>query len=335
MFFAQLRKHFYQNTETYYPYFYPLLMPLLTMYMSRASIHSLEDAFIYWLFTGFLQLLLLVIIQKTLYLTSYKKTTKWLIATFAGAIVILFYLFIDRHFLHVIARFSFPNTWSHIVRYAVNIVLLIALVEGIKSAVERKSLIINNIMLRNENAQAQLNLLLQQINPHFLFNSLTVLQAMARSKDARTEEFILKLGDVYRQTLEKEKGTVTLREELEFFNAYMYLMKLRQEKAIITEVEVVEEALDYYLPCFTLQLLAENCIKHNIVSESRPLTIHLFQKDSKTLTVSNNYQPKGQKIESFGIGIQNLKKRYVLEGVVKAVEIEQNESNYSTTIKLI
>jgi two-component system, LytTR family, sensor kinase len=334
MLLARIRRHFSQNTEMYLPYFYPILMPLLTMYSSRVAIHTFQDALLYWLFMGFLQSGLLVIIQKILYLKSYEKWTKWLIAAFVGVLFLCLYWLMDYLFLHIIARLAFANIWQVVIRNTLNIPLLIALVEGIKSAAERKRLILNNIMLENENAQAQLNLLLQQINPHFLFNSLTVLQAMALLEDTRTEEFIVKLEEVYRQTLKTDKGTVTLREELDFFNAYMYLMNLRQENAIFAEVQVADEALNYRLPSFSLQLLAENCIKHNVVSEAKPLTIRLYQKDLQSLTIENNYQPKAKKNESFGIGIQNLKKRYKLEGITQGVLIEQNEITYSTTIKL-
>ena len=157
---------------------------------------------------------------------------------------------------------------------------------------------------------------------------------MVRSKDARTEDFVLKLGDVFRQTLKTETGTVTCKEELDFFKAYMYLMTLRQENAIFVDVQVSDEALTYRLPSFALQLLAENCIKHNIVSTAKPLSIRLYQKDPKSLTMSNNYQPKAVQSESFGIGINNIKKRYALEGISHGVQIEQNETFYSTTLKL-
>ena len=334
MFFARFRKYLLANAELYLPYFYPILMPLLTMYSSIASIDIYQNGMVFWIFTGFLQLILLIFIQKILYLKSYKKRIKWVIATLAGLFIIYFYLFLDSNFLNITSRFTFAAKQIHAIRYSLNIPLLIALVEAFKSAAERKRLIINNIMLENENAQAQLNLLLQQVNPHFLFNCLTVLQAMARSKDTRTEDFIVKLGDVYQKTLKTDKGTVTLKEELDFFNSYMYLMNLRQENAIFADVQISDEALGYRLPCFSLQLLAENCIKHNIVSQAKPLTIRLYQTDAKTLTISNNYQPKPVKSESFGIGIQNLKKRYALEGIKQGVQIEQNEITYSTTIKL-
>jgi two-component system, LytTR family, sensor kinase len=322
------------NREKYLPYIYPLLMPILTLYAFRIPVHSLQDALRYWLFTGFLQFILLVVIQKTIYSTPYKQPIRWLIASCVGTIIIFFYFWGEHNFFHFTAQFAYPQKWLPVMRTSLNIPILIALVESIKSAAERKRILIDNLMLENENAKAQLNLLLQQINPHFLFNCLTVLQGMVRAEDSRTEAFIIKLGDVYRQTLKKDKGTVTLQEELDFFNAYMYLMGLRQQNAVFVDVQVSDEALVYHLPVFSLQLLAENCIKHNIVSLSKPLTIRLYQKDAKSLTIENNYQPKTQKKESFGIGINNLKKRYALAGIVKGVQIEQNETMYSTTIKL-
>ncbi len=335
MSFAQYRRHFLSNLEKYLPFLYPLLMPIITLFAFKIPFQTFENALWYWLFTGFIDFIILVLVQKAVYSTAYSKTIRWLIVCVIGWLFILVYLFLEYNIFHFTAAFRQPNTWFTALKTSLNIPILIALIESIKSAAERKRIHIDNIALENENAKAQFNLLLQQINPHFLFNCLTVLQAMARKKDVRTEEFIVKLGDVYRQTLKTDKGMVTLKEELDFFNAYMYLMTLRQEEAIFVEVQVSDESLAYRLPAFSLQLLAENCIKHNIVSEAKPLYVRLYQKDPKTLTISNNYQPKTVKSESFNIGIKNLKKRYALEGIAEGVQIEQNEKIYSTTIKLI
>lgn len=332
--FAQYRDHFLLHKEKYLPYLYPILMPILTMYSSRAQIHSFQDGVIYWLFVGFIQLILLILTQKIIYSTYYNQKIRWFLALFLGSLVVLFYIFLDYHFLNVLERFQFPNKWGPVMRFILNIAIFIALLESIKSASDRRKILINNAMLENENAIAQLHLLVQQVNPHFLFNSLTVLLSMARTKDARTNSFIEKMGDLYRQSLENNKGTVTVQEELNFFNAYLYLMGLRHENALFVDVKVSDESLIYHLPAFSLQLLAENCIKHNIVSEAKPLYIRLYQKDPNSLTVSNNFQPKTQKSESFGIGITNLKKRYSLEGIVQGVTIKQDENNYETTLKL-
>jgi two-component system, LytTR family, sensor kinase len=334
MSFADYRYHFSANREKYLPYLFPLIMPIFFRFASPIPINHFQDVLRFWLFTGFIQFILVVVFQKILYSTAYKQPIRWLIASIIGVLVIFTYYFLEYNVFHFTVRFTNPNKWVPVMRSLIAIPVLIALVESIKSAAERKRILIDNIALENENAKAQLNILLQQINPHFLFNCFTVLQAMVRSKDTRTEDFILKLGDVFHQTLKTETGTVTCKEELDFFKAYMYLMTLRQENAIFVDVQVSDEALAYRLPSFALQLLAENCIKHNIVSTAKPLSIRLYQKDPKTLTMSNNYQPKAVKSESFGIGINNIKKRYALEGISQGLQIEQNETIYSTTIKL-
>jgi two-component system, LytTR family, sensor kinase len=328
-------KHSLSNAEKYLPYIYPVFMPILTLFAYKIPVHSLQEALKYWLFTGFLQFMMFWVVKKAVYSTAYYQVIRWLIAAFVCFSLIVFYLFLEYNFVHFTEGFANPNPWIPTVRYSINIPIFIALLESFKSFNERSRFNADNISLQNENTKAQFNQLLQQINPHFLFNSLTTLQAMMRSKDARTEEFIIKLKDVYQQTLRKEKGTVTLKEELEFFNAYMYLMRLRQEEAIFLEIQVSDDALAYHLPTFTLQLLAENCIKHNIVSKAEPLYIRLYQKDAKSLTISNNYQPKPIKSESFGIGLDNLKKRYSLAGIEQGVAIKQEGTIYETTIKLL
>jgi two-component system, LytTR family, sensor kinase len=322
------------NAEKYLPFIYPVLMPIFTLFSFKVPVHSVQEVLRYWLFTGFMQCIALLVVRKAVYSIAYNKVIRWLIAAFVGGSFIAFYQFLDYNFVHFTEGFANPNRWITVIRSSMNIPLLIAILESVKSFNDRLKFNADNINLQKENLKAQFNQLLLQINPHFLFNSLTTLQAMVRSKDARTEEFIIKLKEVYQQTLKKEKGTVTLKEELDFFNAYMYLMNLRQEKSIFLEVAVADESLSYLIPTFSMQLLAENCIKHNILSEAKPLYIRVYQKDTKSITVANNYQPKEIKFESFGIGIDNLKKRYALAGIENGVEIKQDETSYETTIKL-
>lgn len=320
--------------ERYLPFIYPILMPLLTVNAFKIPISSIQDVIKYCLFTGFLQLIIILVIQKAVYSTAYYKAFRWLIAALVSACIIFIYLFLEYNFVHFTANFANPSPWITGLRIGSNIVTVTAMLESIKSFNDRSKFITDNINLQRENAKAQFNLLLQQINPHFLFNSLTTLQAMVRSKDAQTEEFIIKLKEVYQQTLKNEKGTVTLKEELNFFNSYMYLITLRQGRAVFLEVNIADASLAYQIPTYTLQLLAENCIKHNIASIAKPLFIRVYQKDPKSITVANNYQPKSVKVESFGIGIDNLKKRYALAGIKQGVVIKQDNAVYETTIKL-
>jgi LytS/YehU family sensor histidine kinase len=127
---------------------------------------------------------------------------------------------------------------------------------------------------------------------------------------------------------------VTLGEELEFLKAYIYLLKLRHENALSVEIKINNESLQYSLPAFALQLLVENCIKHNIVSEAHPLDIQIFQPEASIIIVLNNYQLKNTSDESFGLGTENLKTRYELLGITDGIQIEQTETHYKTTLKL-
>jgi LytS/YehU family sensor histidine kinase len=310
-------------------------MPLLTLNAFKVPVSSLSEVLRYWLFTGFIQFLIIHVTRKIIYSTAYYQVVRWLIAGSVGVLLVMTYVLLEYHFIHFTKNFANPDPFVTISRISMNAPIIIALLESMKAFRERSKFNIDNIKLQSENVKAQFNLLMQQINPHFLFNSLTTLQAMVRSKDEQTEEFIIKLKEVYQQTLKREKGTVTLQEELDFFNAYMYLVTLRQGRSVVLDVTIADESLPYLIPTYTLQLLAENCIKHNIASESKPLTVRVYQKDSKSITVVNNYQPKRIQAESFGIGIENLKKRYALVGIEQGVVIKQDDKTYETTVKLL
>jgi LytS/YehU family sensor histidine kinase len=111
-------------------------------------------------------------------------------------------------------------------------------------------------------------------------------------------------------------------------------MKARHEDALQIKMEINPQSYEYSIPFFTLQLLAENCIKHNIVSVNKPLYIHIFQKDEATITVSNNFQPKHQPLNSTGVGLDNLMERYRLMGIENGLEIEKTDNHYNVTLKL-
>ena len=174
----------------------------------------------------------------------------------------------------------------------------------------------------SENIEAKFELLEKQVNPEFLFYCLTTLKTMARSNDPQIETYILKLADVYRRILKQQTNAVSLREELSFLQMYMFLMRYRREKAISFEVNVFDESLYYDLPIFSLQLLGDNCIKHNEFSEINPLHILVFQKDGQSITITNNYQRRVVP-KSFGIDMEHLEMRYALEGIDNGVFIEK------------
>ncbi|MEZ2334255.1 sensor histidine kinase [Mucilaginibacter sp. RCC_168] len=163
---------------------------------------------------------------------------------------------------------------------------------------------------KSDNLEAQYELLKQQINPHFLFNSLNTLKAMVETNDKNSVDFILKLSNFYRFTLESRKlDLIHLSEELEIVEAYNFLLKARFEDGFTFTNTISEKCFGTLIPPFTLQLLIENCIKHNVVSLERPLHIK-FYEENDSLVMENQVQPKRNEESSLGVGLKNISLRY-------------------------
>jgi len=195
---------------------------------------------------------------------------------------------------------------------------------------------LQNQMLKTENIRAQFEILRQQISPHFLFNSLSTLRSMIRSSNNNAEEFVIKLSDIYRLLLlKKEKDTVTLKEELELIEDYSFLLFARYENMLGIDVDIPENLLNENIPTFSLQLLLENCVKHNIVSKDKPLHIKIYDSGINSVTVENNLQQKVASGDSSGLGLQNLIKRYELLGMSEGVKIFSDKSVFRVKIKLL
>jgi two-component system, LytTR family, sensor kinase len=164
--------------------------------------------------------------------------------------------------------------------------------------------------IRHDNLGAQYEMLKQQINPHFLFNSLNTLKAMVESGDEEAVDFILKLSNFYRYTLESRKhDLIHVREEMEILNAYLFLQKARFDDGISFTSTLSEGTLQTLIPPFTLQLLVENCIKHNIVSLEYPLRILIYE-DKEKIVVENPIRLKKGENNSLGVGLSNIVRRY-------------------------
>ncbi len=156
-------------------------------------------------------------------------------------------------------------------------------------------------------------LLRSQVNPHFLFNSLSILSSLVRVNADLSEQFIEQLSRSYRYILEqKEQSLVTLRTELEFIQAYSFLLKIRFEKKYDLRIELPEEILDTCkIAPLTLQLLIENAVKHNRMSVKEPLVVTV-SVENRTLLVKNRLQLRATAPVSTGVGLQNIINRYAL-----------------------
>lgn len=270
-------------------------------------------------------------------LTRLRKGALWVSVLIAGNLLFIATFILVEYGL-MPAGLNFPETvsrWSIGIKLTLAAALFVTIQQTLKSIKENERLRSENYALLSENYKAQLEQLQKQVNPHFLFNSLSTLRTMIRSEDRQSEEFVLKLSDVYRRLLQtRESNVVSLKEELGFLDAYLYLIKVRHDDALTISIHIFEDAMAYSVPVFALQLLVENCIKHNIISGSHPLHVWIEQRDHQSVTVRNNFQPKKKNVQSFGMGLENLRKRYQLMGIDNGVEIRNDEKQYAVTLKL-
>lgn len=188
--------------------------------------------------------------------------------------------------------------------------------------------------LKKESLISQLELLKNQISPHFLFNSLNALITLVPEDPKLSVLFIQRLSNVYRHVLNyNEKNLVSLEAELKFLDDYIFLNKMRfgENLRIVYQLPINLEHIKV-IP-FTLQMLVENAIKHNIVSGKKPLTITI-SKDGNFIVVKNNLQVKTSGVESTSTGLQNIMNRYELL-TNKRVEVTADTADFSVSLPLI
>lgn len=175
----------------------------------------------------------------------------------------------------------------------------------------------------------------RQVNPHFLFNSLNILDCLiCEEKSEQASIYTHKLAGIYRYMIKsEEEELVTLRDELVFVRLYIDLLKVRFPEGFEVEIDVPEDRLARFVPPCSIQLLIENATKHNAVSEENPLTVRVQASESH-VKVSNNIVPKVTKSPSTGLGQQYIRQLYMdLSG--KSIDIEKTEKKYCVTLPLL
>lgn len=165
--------------------------------------------------------------------------------------------------------------------------------------------------IERESMELHLQQLKNQINPHFLFNSLNSLSVLIGTDSVLAKEFVLKLSKVYRYLLEtRNESLSTIKEEIDFTRQYYFLQKIRFGEQLELTIDVSLACLDAKIPSMSLQMLVENAIKHNQITMQSPLHIHIHD-DEDWLIVSNNYQPRGESGEaSMGVGFERIRTIY-------------------------
>lgn len=188
--------------------------------------------------------------------------------------------------------------------------------------------------LEKEKSQVQFDNLKNQLNPHFLFNSLTSLDSLIQENPTLARDFLQQLSKVFRYVLKsKEKGLVNLETELEFIKHYIGLLRTRFGESLQVNFTIDEDALGLQITPVTLQILIENAIKHNVINENNPLII-CVKSEGDTLVIENNIQRKKQVETSNGQGLINLRTLYSFLSDREIVVSEQ-ENVFLVKIPLI
>jgi len=198
----------------------------------------------------------------------------------------------------------------------------------------KKHMELENEKLRNESLQSQFESLKNQLSPHFLFNSLTALKTLIDDSPGMAKQYVNHLSQVLRYTLKRNhKQMVTLAEELEFTESYIFLLKIRYDENLRVSIKIKEGTKSLLLPPLTVQTLVENAVKHNEISKDFPLTIHIETTETELL-VKNKIQQKMTPEEGTGIGLTNLSKLLRILGE-KDIEISRNENEFSVEVPFL
>lgn len=220
----------------------------------------------------------------------------------------------------------------------INISLLVSAILHSKSFMEewkksaKKEVVEQKLIAKSANAQFET--LKNQLDPHFLFNSLNVLSALIDENPNHAQRFTSSMSKIYRYVLDqKDKELVTVEEELDFAKTYCDLLKTRFEDSVNFEFIVDEKDKNGFVVPLSLQLLLENCIKHNFATSSKPLNIRIFSSEG-FLCVENNLQQREVTKEREGIGLSNIVQRYALI-TDRNVFIEKSEQNFKVKIPLL
>lgn len=207
-------------------------------------------------------------------------------------------------------------------------------VERERSKKQLQKEMLRTARLQKENFEAQLQNLKNQVNPHFLFNSLNVLGSLIPANPERATEFTTKLSEVYRAFLHNsDKELIPLEEELEIAQAYIYLIKTRFGDAIAFKTKIKEELKEMLLPPGALQALLENAVKHNGSTRKDPLIVHITTEGNR-LVVSNKLRPRKAEATGTGTGLENIKNRYKYLSDQLPV-FEKTETEYIVQLPLL
>ena len=216
---------------------------------------------------------------------------------------------------------------------AINTIILI-ICNSILATQKNKNAEIEIRELKVNNLEAQRQVLLQQLQPHFLFNTLSILKSLIKENPDEAENYSIKLSEFLRYSIQVHKSDlVTVEQELKFTNDYIDLQKVRFENSVLFDVQIPQDVYKKQLPAYALQTLVENAIKHNAFTEKRPLRIQINCVNDDAVVVSNN-KMHAKAVDTMGTGLKNLNQRYQIIAN-KNIEIMNTKDEFSVTVHLL
>ncbi len=214
------------------------------------------------------------------------------------------------------------------------VLLWSAIYENIYFYYQLKQTLLEKEQAKRDHVRSQLEGLRNQVNPHFLFNSLNTLMSIITFDQKLAVRYLKKLSKVYRYILDIRKDElIPLAEELDFIHSYVFLQKERFRGNLEVTFDVPDDVLQHKIVPLSLQILFENAIKHNVISSKKPLQIEVFVREEKVI-VQNNLQRKNQVMPSTKVGLENVKNRYRLV-TDETVTVKETDNCFEVALPLI
>jgi len=268
------------------------------------------------------------------FLVRDNKYLSWLVPIGVNTFFLFAFLYLYLFSYPIVTNVDIKDRDERLLTFVMLLILfgLMLLARNLRYRIIRRSEMEEKEKLKQQNLQNELSALKNQINPHFLFNSLNSLNSLIReNKEATT--FVNKLSYMYRYILQSgQQDVVLLKEELKFIDSYIFLIKARYRDRFSIEIAIDEKYLSYKLPVLALQLLVENAVKHNEISEKKPLEVRIYIEND-FLIVENKIQPRTTFVDSTGQGLVNIEKRYqLLKG--KSISISNENDIFRVQLPL-
>ncbi len=301
------------RTEKYLPFILAFIMPVMSsLNYDGPKPHGFEAHQIIQKYLEIVTFLLgLWFLNKQLFFVKRRKflLPTRLVGILVNGGVILLVLAIDYYLL--------PNGLTNDVpipmlafRISLATLIFTLILRTMATYKERSNLKIQNLELQSENLKFQMELMKQQINPHFLFNSLNTLLDLVEEDQKAASSYVKSFSRLYRVVLQSSKHDfVPLGDELKFLSDYWNLLKVRFNDSIELNIDIDEDKANSLIPPLSLQFLVENAVKHNEANKNKPLVISI-NETMEGLEVRNELIPKLSMVQSEKMGLKNLQQRF-------------------------